>query len=29
MKAKGFSQQEILGITGLAKEDLLKNGILI
>jgi predicted transposase/invertase (TIGR01784 family) len=29
MKAKGFSQQEILEITGLTKEDLLKNGILI
>ena len=29
MKDKGFSQQEILEITGLTKEDLLKNGILI
>ncbi len=27
MKDKGFSQQEILEITGLTKEDLLQNGI--
>jgi predicted transposase/invertase (TIGR01784 family) len=27
MKNKGFSQEEIMEITGLTKEDLLKNGI--
>jgi predicted transposase/invertase (TIGR01784 family) len=27
MKNKGFSQEEIIGITGLTKEDLTKNGI--
>ena len=29
LKNKGFSQEEIMEITGLSKEDLMKNGILI